>query len=79
MPDDLDELEAEIARYVQEHGHAAETAEGAHRHWLPEHATWTLDQVREVLRRMSSARVLERHALPGGATLYRKKRSDVDE
>lgn len=79
MPDDLDELEAELARYVHAHSHTAETAEGAHHHWLGTQPHWTVGQVRKVLRRMSRTGLLEAHVLPGGATLYRKKSAGSGE
>jgi hypothetical protein len=77
MAHELDELEDTISRYLHEHRYAAETSEGAHRHWLlGQPRSWTVDQVREVLRRMTRAGLLEEHALPGGATLYRLRRAE---
>jgi Fe2+ or Zn2+ uptake regulation protein len=80
MLDDISALEHELSKYVSAHVHAAETAEGAHRHWLSRQPpTWSLEQVREALRRMTDAGTLERHLLPGGVPLYRAARHEADD
>jgi hypothetical protein len=73
MPTREAELVNEILVYLRAHQHAAETAEGVQRWWLPEGSAWKLAEVSAALERLVRKGHLERHVLPGGGPLFRSK------
>jgi hypothetical protein len=67
------DLKEEIRRYVLDNEHAAETAGGVMRAWLkltPGECPVAI--VEQTLLELVSDGFLERHALPGGAVIYRR-------
>lgn len=72
-------LKADIRRYILANEKAAETAEGVTRVWLKQpHCARVLAQVEQALDELVDEGLLERHALPGGASIYRRARRDED-
>lgn len=73
MPSREAEIVNGILGYLRTHRHAAETAEGVHRWWLPEDAAWSVAEVSAALEKLVGEGILERYVLPGGDPLFRTR------
>ena len=62
----------QIAHYLREHPDAADTLEGAARWWMTPQRT--VDVMERAMTMLEDANVVERHALPGGAVVFRAGR-----
>jgi hypothetical protein len=72
-------LKSDIRQYILENEAAAETKEGVTRVWLRRSASpEVVSDVESALEELVREQVLERHRLPGGATIYRRARRDED-
>jgi Fe2+ or Zn2+ uptake regulation protein len=75
----LTEVQTRIMTYVRSHAHAAETAEGVNRVWLQRMPTTAnVVQVRRALEHLTVLGLLERHALPGRVTVFRRARARAE-
>ena len=67
------DLKAEIRRYVLGNESAAETAQGVMSAWLKlSPGEYSLSDVEATLDELVDEGFLERHHLPGGATIFRR-------
>lgn len=67
----LARVRAEILRYLEDHPHAADTAEGVHRWWIRE-SRFGLSEVtvKKVLEMLVSEGHMRSVQLPGGGVVY---------
>jgi Fe2+ or Zn2+ uptake regulation protein len=76
----LTNLQRHILRYLAEHMQAAETAEGVTRAWLNrEPSAGQIAEVELALEGLVEAGEMEKYALPGANTVYRRARDDIAE
>lgn len=62
----------QIVHYLREHPDAADTLEGAARWWMTPQRT--LEVMERAMTMLEDVNVVERHALPGGAVIFRAVR-----
>jgi len=61
----------EIARYMKDHAHGADTLEGIARWWLTkQRLSETEDKVKEAVDSLHSRGLIEKRVLPDGTILY---------
>jgi hypothetical protein len=79
MPRALTEIQKEIMQHIALSAGAAETAAGVNGIWLRRsHIAANLSEVESALEGLVELRYMEKHTLPGGATVYRRVQDVVD-
>ena len=71
--DDPRDLEAALARYCEEHPHAADTIDGVRRWWLADPAIPIAD-VEAALEALVKRGTLDVRRVPGSAAIYMNRR-----
>jgi Fe2+ or Zn2+ uptake regulation protein len=73
MPRLLTDIQREIMRYVAHRSSAAETPQGVNSVWLKRgYTAGNVAEVEAALEALVEQGHMEKHTLPGGATLFRK-------
>jgi hypothetical protein len=77
MHDELRALQQQILLYLQGNICAAETAEGVNSAWLHRSSIpAAIAEVEQALDELVRSNALEKHRLPGGVVVYRRRRSN---